>query len=995
MSPLRDLRAVHLLRVLAELRALGDTQFDALFDGLCLVGPKADEALVRDFAAASGVSRERVQQALEEVDRRQAPERRRDDPASSLPLLPFDRYEEFTPIQAGGMGVVIRAMDVSLRRDVALKVAQAGGGAAIDPTSPFAVRRGYGGGDLTVDRHVSARLVHEALVTSHLEHPGIPAVHEVGRTAAGVPFFAMRLIAPASEPGAVAAPAPQGSDPDAPTTFADRIESMPRGWPAREPLLDEFLRICDTVRFAHSRRILHLDLKPQNVVLGGYGEVVVVDWGMARLVPTPGVGLEDWQDRLREHDDRHGIGWGAQPMHGGTPRYLPPEGRLSEDEPETRPPDASYDVWALGIIFHEVLVGATPFAGARDLVEQRRLVRDQDIPSPEVLDPTVPVGLARLCLRALRRRPAERGSVADLADGVRAWKREAAEAGQLRSCLLRAREALLAARTQADWHRALEAGQLALGEARAIRPTDPRIDAIQQDLRHVKATRDRAHRRRLAVLAAGTFAIVAAAAFAITSRLELQRELARDYGESLGSALNTGFAELVDAAVRHDAGDEAKQIVAKNLAKIDMSPTALRPGWGRDHLASIHRKLADTGYAGRLGDEEIVHLEKAAAIREGNAPIGPEFEWEAAVQWEHNLARFVERGDPHRARPALENARKHAGAWAGRSPSEADSARHRMDREGLESRCFAYESRLDRRKGDVASALSRAESAYELVDPVVKQFEERLGLVPVPRPNEGESDWNRAEWHLARCETWADALEADGQYALAEEKARRGRTLGRFLMACGDPSENLRLDLARAEISAGRRALDADQIEVALVHAESALELIVPAGGGPPSPAALWIQGMAHTLRGRAYLRKGQAAMASADLNLVPPVGDLTSSSRERIVWEVRRLALRAESRHQAGDVADAAAAIRDARACLDELSKRDTGDVESAALRAEIEMSAAEVTWDAGHLAERKGAIRAALHALPSALGGANAHAMVTRVRARLQAAADALEGH
>src|SRR5207244_959799 len=110
------------------------------------------------------------------------------------------------------------------------------------------------------------RFLREAWVTAGLEHPGVPPVYEVGRTAAGVPYYTMRFV--------------RGS-----RTLATEIAAL-RGAPAadRLALLDAFLRVCDTVRYAHSRGVVHRDLKPGNVALGEFGEVVVLDWGLARAL---------------------------------------------------------------------------------------------------------------------------------------------------------------------------------------------------------------------------------------------------------------------------------------------------------------------------------------------------------------------------------------------------------------------------------------------------------------------------------------------------------------------------------------------------------------------------------------------------------------------------------------------------------------------------------------------------------------------------------------
>ncbi len=149
--------------------------------------------------------------------------------------LPEWRYEYRDELGRGGMGVVYRALDRELGRDVAVKVLNA-------PSRPG----------------MAARLLREARIIARLEHPGIVPIYDVGHTQDGLTAYVMQLVR------------------------GERLDArIARGLPS-EDALGIFARICEAVAFAHSRGVIHRDLKPENVMLGAFGEVLVLDWGIAR-----------------------------------------------------------------------------------------------------------------------------------------------------------------------------------------------------------------------------------------------------------------------------------------------------------------------------------------------------------------------------------------------------------------------------------------------------------------------------------------------------------------------------------------------------------------------------------------------------------------------------------------------------------------------------------------------------------------------------------------
>ena len=158
--------------------------------------------------------------------------------AAEIPDLRGTRYRLLERVARGGMGVVYVAEDEKLERRVALKVLDAPG----------------------EDRDLANRLIREALVLARLEHPGIVPVHDVGTLADGRVFYTMKFV--------------QGQ----------RLDQYIASAASLSDRLRIFLRICDAVAFAHAHGVLHRDLKPANIMVGSFGEVLVMDWGLARLL---------------------------------------------------------------------------------------------------------------------------------------------------------------------------------------------------------------------------------------------------------------------------------------------------------------------------------------------------------------------------------------------------------------------------------------------------------------------------------------------------------------------------------------------------------------------------------------------------------------------------------------------------------------------------------------------------------------------------------------
>jgi serine/threonine protein kinase len=342
------------------------------------------------------------------------------------------RYELLEEIARGGMGVVYRANDLVLGRAVALKV--------LGP--------GLAGSE------AARRFVEEARITAKLEHPSIPPVHDLGTLPDGRPFLAMKLI--------------RGH------TLANELQKREAPTDDLNRFTEIFVKVCEAVAFAHSRGVIHRDLKPANVMVGAFGEVQVMDWGLAKeargadpaLLPAPDpVGPQGPEDRTRA----------GQVM--GTPAYMPPEQARGELDRV----DERADVFALGGILCAILTGKPPYTGTAgwivlqkaahaDLGEALTRLRNaiDGFAGQTESDGSAPlVGLARRCLNPdPAERPAHAGEVAALIHSARERTRQYLREVELKQLTSGAdREAREARR----WFRlALQVGFVVTGLALAV-----------------------------------------------------------------------------------------------------------------------------------------------------------------------------------------------------------------------------------------------------------------------------------------------------------------------------------------------------------------------------------------------------------------------------------------------------------------------------------------------------------------------------------------------
>ena len=330
------------------------------------------------------------------------------------------RFRILRPFARGGLGEVFIAKDEELNREVALKEIQAEFGAKGEHRSRFLL---------------------EGEITGGLEHPGIVPVYGMGTYADGRPYYAMRFIRGESLQTAL-------------RTFHD--QDMPGRDPqerslALRELLGRFVDVCQAIAYAHSRGVLHRDLKPANVMLGKFGETLVVDWGLAKPIGQP-EGASQAPQAENSPDVAAAptfIGPGPAPMPGaatsseayasterpitprssngalatqmgqtlGTPAYMSPEQAAGRLDLLT----AASDIYSLGATLYHVLTGRPPFADP-DLAMLIVQVQLGEFPPARAVKPAVPRALEAVCAKALALKPGDRyPSALDLAKEIERW----------------------------------------------------------------------------------------------------------------------------------------------------------------------------------------------------------------------------------------------------------------------------------------------------------------------------------------------------------------------------------------------------------------------------------------------------------------------------------------------------------------------------------------------------------------------------------------------
>ena len=287
------------------------------------------------------------------------------------------KYGELKTLAEGGTGKLYTTTDKNLLRTVAYKTLHT---------------------DLRDSEIETKRFLREARVTANIQHPGTLPVYELGRDREGQLFFTMKKV--------------EGRDLrqillDLRHEIPDVMDEFPL-----PRLLDILIQVCQTIAYAHDVGVIHRDLKPANVIIGKFGEVYVLDWGLAKVLGSPSLSSPELMEEEKDNAD-----FSLTPVgrHYGTPMYMSPEIARGDAELDHRA-----DVFSLGIMLFEILTHRFLVEG-EDFVEIKKKLLEKPFPLPREIAPekSIPKDLQAICLKALKRDKEERysgvtGLLADL-----------------------------------------------------------------------------------------------------------------------------------------------------------------------------------------------------------------------------------------------------------------------------------------------------------------------------------------------------------------------------------------------------------------------------------------------------------------------------------------------------------------------------------------------------------------------------------------------------
>jgi len=305
----------------------------------------------------------------------------------------------------GGMGEVHRAHEQSLNRLLAMKVLHE---------------------DYSTQLLMRDRFFEEAQVTAQLAHPSIPPVHEAGQLSDGRPYFTMKEVH-----GRTLMEVLNDRDDDDQCSLSEHRR------------LDIFQKVCEAIAYAHSRGVVHCDVKPANIMVGAFGEVIVMDWGVARLVEPP-ESCDAVEPPVRVHGSE------ARQMMAGTPAYMSPEQAIGGQDV-----GPAADVYSLGVLLYELLALKRPYSGSpRELVFLAARGQVDDLPQRP--GSVVDDALMKIILRAMAPLPPDRYAHAGpMAEAMAEWREGAQRREGALTTLREAREELARLKPQRERARAL------------------------------------------------------------------------------------------------------------------------------------------------------------------------------------------------------------------------------------------------------------------------------------------------------------------------------------------------------------------------------------------------------------------------------------------------------------------------------------------------------------------------------------------------------------
>ena len=278
------------------------------------------------------------------------------------------KYDELKPLSEGGTAKLFTTLDLNLQRNVAYKTLHK---------------------DLRDSEIETKRFLREARVTANIQHPGTVPLYELGRDREGQLFFTMKKV--------------DGRDlREILFDLRQEVPEVMEKFPLPR-LLDILIQVSQTIAYAHDQGVIHRDLKPANIIVGKFGEVYVLDWGLAKVLSAPTLKKAEAIKNEKMDTTLTPVG-----RHYGTPMYMPPE--IAKGEADL---DGRTDVFSLGIILFEMLTLQFLVEG-EDPYEIKKQILDKPLPLPREVAPhrNIPRDLQAICMKALKRNKYNRYSSA-------------------------------------------------------------------------------------------------------------------------------------------------------------------------------------------------------------------------------------------------------------------------------------------------------------------------------------------------------------------------------------------------------------------------------------------------------------------------------------------------------------------------------------------------------------------------------------------------------
>lgn len=294
----------------------------------------------------------------------------------------FQKYSGFENFEEGGVAQLRVCLDKNLGRRVLMKSLHA---------------------HLSEEEMEQKRFLREARVTAQLQHPATVPVYELGRDVDGRLYFTMKRVVGKTLRHIL-------------EQIAAKNREYVDGYPLEERL-NIFVQVCQAVAYAHAQGVIHRDLKPANIIVGEFGEVMLLDWGLAKVFDEP----DEFADHVFQSTSAAQLALTFPGKRYGTPLYMSPEQAEGNTEVDER-----CDIYLLGSVLYEILTMKTLIWGD-DIDEVLHRIMHEDLPRPRMRAPErkIPPELDSICMKALARRPEDRyTTVLELVDDIRRYLRD-------------------------------------------------------------------------------------------------------------------------------------------------------------------------------------------------------------------------------------------------------------------------------------------------------------------------------------------------------------------------------------------------------------------------------------------------------------------------------------------------------------------------------------------------------------------------------------------